>query len=113
MEKITIYHNPRCSKSRETLEILRKRGKEPVIIEYLKTPLNLEQLNKLRAYFALEDFIRTNEPVFKELGLSMDNELEVLQAVIKEPILLQRPIVTYKGKAIIGRPPENVLELLD
>ncbi|PWY55063.1 arsenate reductase (glutaredoxin) [Legionella qingyii] len=111
MQKITIYHNPRCSKSRKTLELLHCQGYEPVIVEYLKTPLNLEQINSLRAHFALKDFVRTEEPVFKEHGLSLDNEVQVLQAMLKYPILMQRPIVTYKDKAVIGRPPEHVLEL--
>ena len=89
MQKITIYHNPQCSKSRKTLEILQSKDLSPVIIEYLKTPLNLEQLNALRSHFALKDFVRTDEPVFKELGLSLDNEALVLQAILKEPRLMQ------------------------
>ncbi|WP_058521663.1 arsenate reductase (glutaredoxin) [Legionella tucsonensis] len=113
MKEITIYHNSRCSKSRKTLELLQSKGVEPVIVEYLKTPLSLDQLNNLRAHFALKDFVRTDEPIFKELGLSLDNENQVLQAMLKEPILMQRPIVTYKDKAIIGRPPENVLKLFE
>lgn len=111
MHAITIYHNPRCSKSRDTLALLQEKGFEFTIIEYLKTPLNKEQLKELKAHFALKDFVRTNEPVFKELGLSLENEEQVLEAMTKEPVLMQRPIVTYKDKAIIGRPPENVLEL--
>ncbi|HHF7353284.1 TPA: arsenate reductase (glutaredoxin) [Legionella anisa] len=113
MEEITIYHNPRCSKSRKTLELLQSQGVEPVIVEYLKTPLSLEQLKNLRAHFALKDFVRTDEAIFKELGLSLDNENQVLHAMLKEPILMQRPIVTYKDKAIIGRPPENLLKLFE
>lgn len=113
MEEITIYHNPRCSKSRKTLELLQSKGVAPVIVEYLKNPLHLEQLQTLRAHFALKDFVRTNEPIFKDLGLSLDNENQVLQAMHKEPILMQRPIVTYKDKAVIGRPPENVLKLFE
>lgn len=111
MQKLTIYHNPQCSKSRKTLEILRNKGIEPVIIEYLKTPLDMEQLTRLRTHFTIKDFVRTNEPVFIELGLSLDNESHVLNAMLTNPILMQRPIVTYKGRAIIGRPPEKVLEL--
>ena len=110
---ITIYHNPRCSKSRKTLEILKEKHFEPVIIEYLKTPLDLEQLKKLRAHFDLKDFVRTDEPIFNELGLSLDNEEQVLQAMVNEPILMQRPIITFKEKSIIGRPPENVLKLFE
>lgn len=113
MQKITIYHNPRCSKSRQTLEILQNKDFELVIIEYLKTPLGMEQLKTLRSHFDLKDFVRTNEHVFKELGLSLDNEAQVLEAMLKEPILMQRPIVTFKDRAVIGRPPEKVLELFD
>lgn len=113
MQNIIIYHNPRCSKSRQTLELLQNKGVNPIIIEYLKTPLDMEQLKALRAHFSLKDFVRTNEPSFKELGLSLENEVEVLQAMLKEPILMQRPIITFKDKAIIGRPPEKVLELFD
>ncbi|HAT1658524.1 TPA: arsenate reductase (glutaredoxin) [Legionella pneumophila] len=113
MEKITIYHNPRCSKSRQALEILKNKGFDPIVIEYLKTPLDLEQLKILRNHLALEDMVRTNENVFKELGLSLNNEAQVLDAMVKEPILMQRPIVTFKGKSVIGRPPEKVLELFD
>ncbi|WP_454784265.1 arsenate reductase (glutaredoxin) [Legionella sp. WA2024007413] len=113
MQKITIYHNPRCSKSRKTLELLQSKGYEPIVIEYLKTPLTLEQLSSLRAHFDLKDFVRTEEPVFKEHGLSLDNEAQVLQAMRTNPILMQRPIVTYKDKAVIGRPPENILRLFD
>ena len=113
MQKITIYHNPQCSKSRQTLEILQSKGFEPVIIEYLKTPLDMVQLNSLRNHFALKDFVRTNETIFKELGLSLDNEAQILQAMLKDPILIQRPIVIFKDRAIIGRPPEKVLELFN
>lgn len=113
MKKITIYHNPRCSKSRQTLEILRSKGINPVIVEYLKTPLNIEQLQQLCAHFSLQDFVRTNEPIFKELGLSLDNEEQLLQAMVKEPVLMQRPIVIFNNKAVIGRPPEKVLTLLE
>lgn len=113
MQEITIYHNPRCSKSRKALEILQNKGLELEIVEYLKTPLSLKQLKNLRAQFDLKDVVRTNENRFKELGLSLDNEMQVLQAMVKEPILMQRPIITYEGKAVIGRPPEKVLQLLE
>lgn len=113
MNKITIYHNPRCSKSRKALEILQSKGVEPVIIEYLKTPLSMEQLQALLSHFTLEDFVRTNEDIFKSLKLSLDNEPAILQAILKEPVLMQRPIVTFKDKAMIARPPEKVLELFE
>ena len=113
MEKLIIYHNPKCSKSRQALEILQNKGLDPLIIEYIKTPIDMEHLKLLRSNFELKDFVRTNEPIFKTLGLSLDNEIQILQAMLEEPILMQRPIVTFKGKAIIGRPPEVVLSLFD
>lgn len=112
MDKVTIYHNPRCSKSRQALELLLQNGLKPVVIEYLKNPLSKQELEHLRAHFTLKDFVRTEEKVFKDLALSLDNEKQIMQAMLKEPILMQRPIVTYKNKALIGRPPERVLELI-
>lgn len=112
MNPFILYHNPRCSKSRQTLEILQSHGVTPIIIEYLKSPLNLEQINQLRSHFDLKDFVRNSEPVFKKLNLTLADESKVLQAMVEEPILMQRPIVTSGNKAIIARPPEKVLALL-
>lgn len=112
MQTVTIYHNSRCSKSRQALEILRSQKIEPHIIEYLKTPLTLEQIKALRAHFALGDFVRTNEAYFKINHLSLNDEEQVLKAIACEPKLMQRPIVIANGKAIIGRPPEKILEIL-
>lgn len=112
MNPFILYHNPRCSKSRQTLEILQSHGVNSIIIEYLKSPLNLEQINQLRSHFDLKDFVRSNEPVFKKLNLTLADERKVLQAMVEEPILMQRPIVTSGNKAIIARPPEKVLALL-
>ncbi len=112
MQHFTIYHNPKCSKSREALTILQNHNIQPLIIEYLKNPLTFEQLKYLRAYFDLKDFVRCNEPVFKDLKLSLDNEEAVLQEMVKYPILMQRPIVTCCEKAVIGRPIENVTNLI-
>lgn len=113
MQRFKIYHNPRCSKSRQVLEILQRHHINPIIIEYLKLPLNLEQLIELRSHFDLIDFIRTDEPIFKELNLTLEDEEKILEAMLKEPILMQRPIVIYNGRAIIARPPEKVLELIE
>ncbi|STX29371.1 oxidoreductase [Legionella beliardensis] len=112
-QDLTIYHNPSCSKSREALDILQNKGLKFKIIDYLKTPLSLDQLTKLRSYFKLADFVRTNEKRFKDLGLSLEKEDELLQVMLQEPILMQRPIVTFKNKAIIGRPPEKILALFE
>lgn len=112
MDVFTIYHNPKCSKSRKALEILQNHHIHPVIIEYLKAPLNLEQITQLRSHFDLKDFVRYDEPVFKTFNLTLENEANVLNAILKEPILMQRPIVTCGYKVIIARPPEKVLDLL-
>ena len=95
------------------MEILQNNHIQPVIIEYLKTPLNLEQITQLRSHFDLKDFVRYDEPVFKALNLTLKNEATLLNAILKEPILMQRPIVTYGDKAVIARAPEKVLELLE
>ena len=113
MHKFTIYHNPKCSNSRKALEILHSHNINPTIIEYLKTSLNLEQIIQLRSHFNLKDFIRHNEPVFNELKLTLKDEDSLLAAMVLKPILMQRPIVTYADKAVIARPPDRVLELID
>lgn len=112
MNPFILYHNPRCSKSRQALEILQSHGVTPIIIEYLKTPLNLDQITKLRSHFDLKEFVRNSEPVFKILNLTLTDERKVLQAMVEEPILMQRPIVVCGENAIIARPPEKVLALL-
>lgn len=112
MKTCIIYHNARCSKSREALACLQNNGIHPTIIEYLKRPLSLTEVCELRSKFELQDFIRTNEPLFKQLKLSLENESQALEAVAKEPILMQRPIVIYDGKAVIARPSEVILKLI-
>lgn len=79
----------------------------------MKNPLSFEQLKKLRSHFDLNDFVRCNEPIFKELKLSLDDEDAVLHAMTGAPLLMQRPIVTYGEHAVIGRPIENVLTLIN
>lgn len=106
--RVTIYHNPRCSKSREALEILRQNHINPIIIDYLKNPLSLAEIKRLRAHFKLKDFIRYQDPLFQQLHLSLENETEVLEAIVKEPKLMQRPIITFGDKMIMGRPTENI-----
>ncbi len=97
----------------QTLELIKEKGFNPVIIEYLKTSLNTNQLKALRSHFTLDEFVRTNESIFTELGLTLNNEEQLMEAIVKHPILMQRPIVIYKDRAIIGRPPEKVLELFE
>jgi arsenate reductase (glutaredoxin) len=113
MNTYTIYHNPRCSKSRQTLALLQEHGINPTIVDYIKSPLNIEEIELLSKHFELVDFVRTSEPVFKTLGLSLDNKQKVLEAMASEPKLMQRPIVTFKDKAVIGRPPEQALALIE
>lgn len=114
--KVSIYHNPRCSKSRQTLALLRENGVEPEVIEYLKTPPTRETLENLLRMLRLEprDLMRKKETEYKELGLS-DESLDadaLIDAMLQHPKLMERPIVVRGAKAALGRPPESVLELL-
>ena len=113
---VTIYHNPRCSKSRETLTLIKEQGIEPEVILYLKTPPSTDDitglLQKLR--MTARGIIRTGETAYKENNLKEPSlsEQTLIDAIVTNPKLLQRPIVVKGDKAIIGRPPENVLSLL-
>ncbi len=110
-----IYHNPRCSKSRQALALLRENGVEPEVIEYLKTPPTKSALRDLlrKLDLSAHDILRAKEDEYKKLGLSPDTaENKILAAIAANPILLERPIIIKGNRALIGRPPENVLELL-
>ncbi len=109
-----LYHNPKCSKSREALQILRENGIEPTIIEYLITPLNRRDLDELLATLKVEakEIIRTKEKLFTDLKIDENDRDQVLNAIIDHPELLERPIVIGKNGAIIARPPEKILDLL-
>jgi len=113
---ITLYHNPKCSKSRQTLELLKQNGITPAIIEYLKTPPTAEALKAILVQlgFSPRDLMRKKEAVYAECGLDdpslSDNAL--INFMVKHPILIERPIVLANGKAALGRPPEQVLEIL-
>ena len=116
MPKPIMYHNPRCSKSRQTLEILRARSIEPEIVEYLNTPPDVQRLGEILDMLGLEprQLMRTNEAEYKEhkladAGLSRD---DLIQAMVEHPRLIQRPIVINNGQAALGRPPEDVVEIL-
>lgn len=113
---ITIWHNPRCSKSRETLELIRKKGIEPAIREYLKAPPSKAEVEKLIELVGGDPhaLIRDGEPEFKALGKKKADlgKAEVAKAIAAHPVLLQRPIVVAGPRAAIGRPPEAVLPLL-
>ena len=116
-EPIVIYHNPRCSKSRAALALIRDRGVEPEIVEYLKTPLDAEALRDLLRTLGVpaRDLIRTGEAPYRELGLAdpATTEDDLVAAVAAHPILMQRPVVRRGDRAVVGRPPEQVAELLD
>ena len=111
---LTIYHNPRCSKSRQTLALIEEAGKEVTVIEYLKTPLTESQLQQLANQLGVTpiEMMRTKEAEFKEQQLANSNDEQLFTAMANTPKLMERPIVTLGDKAIIGRPPENVLTLL-
>ena len=113
---VTIYHNPRCSKSRQTLELLRSRGLEPDIVEYLKTPPGKSELSGILALLGMgpRELMRKKEAEYKANGLDGGglSDDQLLDAMIEYPVLIERPIVLANGKAAIGRPPENVLEIL-
>ena len=112
---ITIYHNPRWGKSRKTLQLLRDNGYEPNIIEYLKNPPNVNELNEICENLnkSAIDITRTNEKEYKQLNIPMNDTDDVLiEKIARHPKLLERPIVIKGKKGIIGRPPENVLKLL-
>ena len=115
-EPITIYHNPRCSKSRQTLALLENAGASPRVIEYLDHPPTVEELAILANQLGLEpgDFIRNKEAVYSQLtpaGAECSRE-ELLEAMAANPILIERPIVVRGNRAVLGRPPENVHQLL-
>jgi arsenate reductase len=116
MSKVRIYHNPRCTKSRETLALLREHGVEPEVVEYLKEPPSAEQVDQLIGKLGLEPhaLLRTKEAPYAELGLSKKStRAQITSAIVEHPILLERPIVVVGKRAAIGRPPENVLSLLE
>ena len=110
-----IYHNPRCSKSRQTLGILRENGIEPIIIEYLKEVPTKEELSSLLKMLNLNaiDILRKGEAIYKEQfkGKELSND-EWIVAMVEYPKLIERPIVVKKKKAVLGRPPEKVLDLI-
>jgi len=113
---ITIYHNPRCSKSRTALTLLREQGLEPEIVEYLKDPPDAATLGRLLDMLGLEprDLMRTKEPEYK--ANKLDNPAltrgQLIAAMAAHPKLIERPIVVKGGKAVLGRPPESVLKLV-
>ena len=113
---VTIYHNPRCSKSRQTLELLNERGIEPKIIEYVESPPDAATLKRLLKMLdkAPRELMRKKEAPYQEMSLA-DQELSpdsLIAAMVENPILIERPIVLANGRAALGRPPEAVIEIL-
>lgn len=116
MKQVTIYHNPKCTKSRETLALLEARGIKPTVIEYLQTPPSKTELDRILKLLHLEprDLMRKQEPEYRELGLddAALTRAQLIDAMVTHPRLIERPIVLANGKAAIGRPPANVLAIL-
>ncbi|MCB1789282.1 MAG: arsenate reductase (glutaredoxin) [Gammaproteobacteria bacterium] len=113
---ISIYHNPRCSKSRQTLQLLQDNGVTPDVIEYLKTPPDADTLGRLLDMLGLQprELMRTKEPEYQASGADDPalSRAQLIDLMVANPKLIERPIVVKDGKAAIGRPPERVLDLL-
>ena len=111
---VTIYHNPRCNTSRKTLALLREKGIAPEIVEYLKTPYTVPQLKQLLAQMKLSAaaIVRKKESAAAGVDPAKLSEDQLIAAMAKNPIIVERPIVVSAGKAALGRPPEAVLKIL-
>ncbi|WP_349973684.1 arsenate reductase (glutaredoxin) [Pseudomonas caspiana] len=114
MTDLTLYHNPRCSKSRGALELLQARGLSPSIVLYLETPPDAGQLRDVLSKLGISarQLLRTGEDDYKTLNLADLSDDALIDAMVAHPKLIERPILVAGDKAVIGRPPENVLELL-
>jgi arsenate reductase len=115
MSNFTIYHNPRCSKSRETLALLREHGIEPQVIEYLQQPPTQAQLQSIVTKLGIkpEALLRKGEEIYKTkyAGKTL-TDAQWIDAMVNDPILIERPIVVSGKRAVLGRPPQNVLQLV-
>ena len=115
MSDFTIYHNPRCSKSRQTLALREENGVEPEIVLYLETPPDKKQIKGLLAKLGISagELVRRGESEYKSCGLGKDSSADdLIAAMVSHPKLIERPIVVKGDRAVLGRPPENVLELI-
>lgn len=116
MTTVTIWHNPRCSKSRQTVALIEGKGITPIIVEYLKHPPAPDEITRVIGLLGIAplDLMRKGEAVFRQLeqGLRPLGDDELIAAMAANPILIERPVVIANGKAALGRPPENVLKLL-
>jgi len=116
MDKIILWHNPRCSKSRNAAALLEERGIETEIIKYLETPPAEEEIKAVLKMLGISarELMRTKEDIYKELGLqSVEDEEKLIEAMAAHPKLIERPVVIKDGKAAIGRPIERIIELLE
>ncbi len=116
MTDLTFYHNPRCSKSRNALELIEERGLQPRIVRYLETPPSATELQQLLGKLGISarQLLRSGEDEYKSLNLSDTSlsEAALIEAMTSHPKLIERPILVVGQRAVIGRPPENVLEIL-
>ena len=115
MSTVTIYHNPRCSKSRNTLALLQENGVQPQVVLYLETPPSSGEIKVLLKKLGIPaaDLVRRGEADYKASGLDKDSsEADIVAAMVKYPKLIERPIVVRGDKAVLGRPPENALDLI-
>lgn len=115
MAEVTMYHNPQCSKSRQTLALLAEQGVEADVVEYLKTSPDAKTLDAILQKLGLEprELMRTKEDEYEALGLAeVADRTQLIQAMVEHPILIERPIVVKGSQARIGRPPEQVLDIL-
>lgn len=113
---VTIYHNPRCSKSRQTLQLLQDRGIEPEILEYLKTPPTADDIEAVLAKLGMEPraLMRMKEAAYREAGMADEalSRRQMIELMAENPIVIERPIVVNGARAALGRPPESVLSIL-
>ena len=116
MANVTIWHNPRCSKSRNAVTLLEEKGVDAQIVKYLDTPPSKEELVEMLKMLGIgaRELMRTKEAIYKELNLKeVEDEDKLIEAMVANPKLIERPIVIKDGKAAIGRPIENIIALLD
>lgn len=114
-DKLIIWHNPRCSKSRQTLQLLREHGFQPVQVDYQKSPPSVDEISSVIKKLAINarQLLRKGEAIYKQLNLAEeDNDARLIEAMSKHPVLIERPIVINGDKAAIGRPPEAVLSIV-
>lgn len=116
MTELTLYHNPRCSKSRSALELLESRGLTPTVVPYLDTPLSAAELKALlgKLGIAPRQLLRSGEDQYRELGLADESlsDAQLIEAMARHPRLIERPILVAGERAVVGRPPEKILEIL-